>query len=53
MRKALCSVRELAGDRPGGQVTLSVDVRNRPAWGLYRSLGFEPFELREVYLIVW
>jgi ribosomal protein S18 acetylase RimI-like enzyme len=34
-------------------VTLSVDVRNRPAWGLYRSLGFEPFELREVYLRVW
>jgi ribosomal protein S18 acetylase RimI-like enzyme len=31
-------------------VTLSVDVRNRPAWELYRSLGFEPIERRVVFL---
>jgi ribosomal protein S18 acetylase RimI-like enzyme len=49
MRKALCSGREAAA----GQITLSVDARNRPAWSLYRGLGFEPFELREVYLVVW
>jgi ribosomal protein S18 acetylase RimI-like enzyme len=53
MRKALCSACEPAAGRPVQQVTLSVDVRNRPAWGLYRSLGFEPFEMREVYLAVW
>ncbi len=35
------------------QLTLSVDVRNRPAWELYRGLGFEAFESREVYLALW
>jgi ribosomal protein S18 acetylase RimI-like enzyme len=35
------------------QVTLSVDERNRPAWNLYRALGFEPYDQREVYLAVW
>jgi ribosomal protein S18 acetylase RimI-like enzyme len=34
-------------------VTLSVDVRNRPAWQLYRSVGFEPFDRREVYLAIF
>jgi ribosomal protein S18 acetylase RimI-like enzyme len=53
MRKALRSAHGLAQDWATGQVTLSVDARNRPAWGLYRSLGFEAFELREVYLLVW
>jgi ribosomal protein S18 acetylase RimI-like enzyme len=33
-------------------VTLSVDGRNRSAWNLYRSVGFEPFDRREVYLAV-
>jgi mycothiol synthase len=33
-----------------GRVLLSVDTRNRPAWHLYRSVGFEPFERRAVYL---
>jgi mycothiol synthase len=33
-----------------GQVTLAVDVRNRPAWNLYLGLGFEPWDQREVYL---
>jgi mycothiol synthase len=31
-------------------VTLSVDARNGPANNLYRSLGFEPYDWREVYL---
>ena len=35
------------------QLTLSVDSRNRPAWELYRGLGFEPFEKREVFLAIW
>lgn len=34
-------------------VTLSVDGRNRPAWNLYRSIGFEPFDRREIYLAVF
>jgi ribosomal protein S18 acetylase RimI-like enzyme len=32
------------------QVTLAVDRRNLPAWNMYRDLGFEPHEEREVYL---
>jgi mycothiol synthase len=47
--KALCEAR--AADAP--VVTLSVDARNRPAWNLYRSLGFEPLDQRAVYLAVW
>jgi ribosomal protein S18 acetylase RimI-like enzyme len=34
-------------------VTLSVDGRNRPAWNLYRSIGFEPFDRREIYLAIF
>jgi ribosomal protein S18 acetylase RimI-like enzyme len=34
-------------------VTLSVDARNKPAWRLYRGLGFEPFDQRVVYLSIW
>jgi ribosomal protein S18 acetylase RimI-like enzyme len=34
-------------------VHLSVDVRNQPAWQLYRSLGFEPVERRAVHLAVF
>src|SRR5262249_11345602 len=30
------------------QLSLAVDDRNGPAWGLYRGLGFEPFDSREV-----
>jgi mycothiol synthase len=37
-----------AADAP--RVLLSVDARNRPAWHLYRGVGFEPFERRAVYL---
>jgi ribosomal protein S18 acetylase RimI-like enzyme len=43
---ALCEAR--AADAPG--ITLSVDARNQPAWNLYRSLGFEPYDQRVVYL---
>ncbi len=32
---------------------LTVDARNAPAWELYRSLGFEPFDRREVFLSLW
>jgi ribosomal protein S18 acetylase RimI-like enzyme len=41
--------------RAGGadQLTLSVDARNKPALGLYRRLGFEMIEDREVYLAIW
>jgi len=49
MRKALLEARAAGAS----QLTLSVDVRNRPAWELYRRLGFEPFEQREVLLAVW
>src|SRR5262249_26787732 len=31
------------------QLTLALDVRNLPASQLYRSLGFAPFDKREVY----
>ena len=34
-------------------VTLSVDGRNHPAWNLYRDLGFEVYDRREVYLAIW
>lgn len=37
-----------AADAPA--VTLSVDARNRPAWQLYSSAGFEPHDRRAVYL---
>ena len=46
---ALCAAR--AADAPA--VTLSVDVRNQPAWKLYRSLGFEAYDRRLVYLAIW
>lgn len=36
-----------------GRVTLSVDARNEPAWRLYRQLGFEAQDEREVYLALW
>ncbi|MFZ8477881.1 GNAT family N-acetyltransferase, partial [Staphylococcus aureus] len=49
MRKALIEARVAEAT----QLTLSVDVRNRPAWELYRRLGFEAFEQREVYLAIW
>jgi ribosomal protein S18 acetylase RimI-like enzyme len=35
------------------RVTLSVDGRNGPAWNLYRAVGFEPTDRREVFLGLW
>jgi mycothiol synthase len=35
------------------QLTLSVDSRNQPAVSLYRKLGFEPYDQRQVYLAIW
>jgi ribosomal protein S18 acetylase RimI-like enzyme len=32
------------------QLMVSVDARNHPAWKLYRRLGFESYDRREVYL---
>ena len=45
----------LTDARAGGaaSLTLSVDGRNRPAWELYRRLGFTPYDRREVFLAVW
>jgi mycothiol synthase len=49
MQKALLEAK--AGG--AGQLTLSVDNRNGPAWDLYRGLGFEPFDRREVFVAIW
>jgi mycothiol synthase len=46
---ALCEARAAAAPA----VTLSVDARNWPAWRLYRSLGFEPYDQRIVYLAIF
>ena len=35
------------------ELILTVDGRNRPAWDLYRALGFEVFDKREVFLLLW
>jgi len=35
------------------RLTLSVDVRNDPAWRLYTDLGFRPHDRREVFLALW
>lgn len=49
MRKAV----EIAREAGVAQLTLSVDARNERAHKLYHSLGFEEFDRREVYLVVW
>jgi ribosomal protein S18 acetylase RimI-like enzyme len=49
VRKALIAAHH--GDAT--RLTLSVDARNRPAWDLYTSLDFQPYERREVYLAIW
>jgi ribosomal protein S18 acetylase RimI-like enzyme len=49
VRKALFETR--AAD--AGQLSLSVDYRNQPAWKIYQELGFEPYDRREVYLAIW
>jgi ribosomal protein S18 acetylase RimI-like enzyme len=35
------------------RVSLCVDGRNEPARNLYRTLGFEPYDRREVLLAIW
>jgi len=47
--QALCEARAAGTGRLG----LCVDGRNRPAWDLYRAMGFEPFDRREVFLALW
>ena len=49
MFKALSDARAAGAS----SLTLSVDARNRPAWDLYRRLGFAPYDRREVFLAVW
>ncbi len=49
MHRALCAAH--ASD--AHQLVLSVDGRNKPAWKLYVDLGFEAYDVREVYLAVW
>ena len=49
MRKAILQARM----SEAGQITLSVDARNRPAAALYRGLSFREFDRREVFLAVW
>lgn len=46
------AMRAVAAARAGGarQLTLSVDVRNQPAFHLYRAAGFEAYDQRAVYL---
>jgi mycothiol synthase len=48
-------LKALAEARTAGApcLTLSVDGRNQPARELYRVLGFEPYDRREVFLAVW
>lgn len=48
-RKAL----EKARVSGAAQLTLAVDARNLFAWNLYRSMGFEAYGEREVYLAIW
>jgi mycothiol synthase len=45
-RKALWEAR--AAQAP--QLTLSVDARNQPALNLYKSVGFEAYDQREIFL---
>jgi ribosomal protein S18 acetylase RimI-like enzyme len=49
MRRAIAT----ASAAEASQLTLAVDQRNRPARRLYAGLGFEPFDERDVYLVVY
>jgi ribosomal protein S18 acetylase RimI-like enzyme len=48
-RKALRDAR-MAG---ATSMTLTMDVRNKPAWRLYRAFNFDIYDQREVYLSVF
>jgi ribosomal protein S18 acetylase RimI-like enzyme len=50
----LLTVKAIGEARAGGasRLTLAVDRRNVPAWNLYRSLGFEESDQRDVFLVV-
>src|SRR5262249_25630000 len=52
-RRIMIQALRAAADERVGQMTLSVDARNRPAWDLYTALGFQPIEKRHVYLAIW
>lgn len=47
--KAMHEARQAGAPR----LTLAVDERNKPAWELYRGLGFSPFDQRQVFLAIW
>jgi GNAT superfamily N-acetyltransferase len=49
MLQALAEARR----RKANHLTVAVDARNQPAQKLYEALGFEPFDEREVFLVVW
>ncbi|MFN4258736.1 MAG: GNAT family N-acetyltransferase [Gemmataceae bacterium] len=49
MLKALLEAKTVAAP----QLTLAVDARNQPARQLYRRLGFEEYDQRDVYLAIW
>jgi ribosomal protein S18 acetylase RimI-like enzyme len=51
-REMLQHALEQARAADAGQLVLSVDARNEPAWLLYRGMGFRPSEQRLVYLAI-
>jgi ribosomal protein S18 acetylase RimI-like enzyme len=52
-RELMCKALFEARTAEVSQLTLSVDARNQPACELYRRLGFEIYDEREVYLAIW
>jgi ribosomal protein S18 acetylase RimI-like enzyme len=48
-RKALCDARAAGAV----DMTLTLDLRNDPAWQLYRAFGFDVYDQRHVYLSVF
>lgn len=52
-RELVCKALFEARAAEAAQLTLSVDMRNRPARNLYQRLDFEPCDEREVYLAIW
>ena len=52
-RELVCKTLFEARAAEAAQLTLSVDIRNRPARNLYERFDFELYDEREVYLAVW